>query len=416
MIKDLVLAAWFGTNVSLDAYLIALAIPLFVTTVIAGSFNSALVPTYISVRHSNRDEAARLLASITMLAAIILAMTSAVLLLAGPFLVRVFAAKCGPEELRIIQDLFPYMLPIVLANGMSVLLGGILNANDRFALPAITPALASLVPLSAYALPPEYRSIKYIAIATIAGYVAETVVLCASVVKQGVLAPSFAGTSNATSAVLRAYAPMFAGMLVSCASPVIDQFMASRLGEGAVATLSFAGKVPSFVMALCAGAVGAAVLPFFSRLAADSDWDGIRAAVRVWAALIIVATIPVVVLCELIAPTLIRLLFERGAFGPHDTAATVPVFRAFLPQIPFYVLGILGCRLLSALQHNRLLMLFAAFNVVVNFVTDFAFMRMFGLPGIALSTSLVYLVSAVLVFTAVSVVRAKSARTSTVAS
>jgi len=49
---------------------------------------------------------------------------------------------------------------------------------------------------------------------------------------------------------------MIAGMLVSCASPVIDQFMATRLGNGSVATLAVGGKVSAFIPGLGALAVG----------------------------------------------------------------------------------------------------------------------------------------------------------------
>jgi putative peptidoglycan lipid II flippase len=50
MARELLLAATFGTSDTLEAFLIAFALPTFVVNVIAGSFASALIPTFIQVR------------------------------------------------------------------------------------------------------------------------------------------------------------------------------------------------------------------------------------------------------------------------------------------------------------------------------------------------------------------------------
>ena len=70
-------------------------------------------------------------------------------------------------------------------------------------------------------------------------------------------------------------------------------------------------------------------------------------------------------------------------------------------QLPFYLVGILGVRLLSALGHNRTLLAISAVNVVTNLAGDWLLMKWLGLPGIALSTSLVYAGSAALIWWAV---------------
>ena len=61
--KELVVANIFGINDELDAFLIALTIPSSIIAVIAGSFNAALIPTYIQVRESEGGEAANKLLS-----------------------------------------------------------------------------------------------------------------------------------------------------------------------------------------------------------------------------------------------------------------------------------------------------------------------------------------------------------------
>jgi putative peptidoglycan lipid II flippase len=98
---------------------------------------------------------------------------------------------------------------------------------------------------------------------------------------------------------------------------------------------------------------------------------------------------------------LIRILFQRGAFTAVDTKIVSRV-QAFLSlQIPFYILGQLGVRLISALKRNSVLMVIAGVNLVVNVIFNLISMRYWGVAGIALSTSLVYLVSCTLVYASI---------------
>jgi putative peptidoglycan lipid II flippase len=90
---------------------------------------------------------------------------------------------------------------------------------------------------------------------------------------------------------------------------------------------------------------------------------------------------------------IVSLLFERGAFLRADVVLVGKVQALYSLQIPFYLLGILFVRLISALQKNIVLMWGAAISLPLDVILNFIFMRKIGVAGIALSTSLVYMVS-----------------------
>jgi len=58
---------------------------------------------------------------------------------------------------------------------------------------------------------------------------------------------------------------------------------------------------------------------------------------------------------------------------------------------------------MNALKRNSVLMYISGINVVLNIVLNWVFMRYAGVAGIALSTSVVYLVSCLLVYGSISV-------------
>ncbi len=65
--KEMVIAYQFGAGDALDAFLIAFLLPQFAVTLVSGSLNAALIPTYIQVREREGHRGAlRLLSSVTV--------------------------------------------------------------------------------------------------------------------------------------------------------------------------------------------------------------------------------------------------------------------------------------------------------------------------------------------------------------
>jgi len=71
--------------------------------------------------------------------------------------------------------------------------------------------------------------------------------------------------------------------------------------------------------------------------------------------------------------------------------ASIQAFFSF--QIPFYIAGIMLARLVSSLRANHILMWAASINISMNVGFNILFIYLIGLKGIALSTSLVYMIS-----------------------
>ena len=88
-----------------------------------------------------------------------------------------------------------------------------------------------------------------------------------------------------------------------------------------------------------------------------------------------------------------RVLFQHGRFTASDTGAVVLVQQAYLVQLPLYLVGILGGRMLMALNAYRFLFWLNAIAFTLNGGFDWLLSRLFGLPGIALANSAVFLVS-----------------------
>jgi putative peptidoglycan lipid II flippase len=128
-------------------------------------------------------------------------------------------------------------------------------------------------------------------------------------------------------------------------------------------------------------------------MVATEDWTAVRHTLRTYSRLVLASTIPTVILIVVFSNAIIRVLFERGAFLASDTETVAQIQRLFALQIPFYVLGMIGVRLLSATGANRILMWISIANFVTNIVGNYICMQIWDVAGIALSTSIVYMLS-----------------------
>ena len=85
---------------------------------------------------------------------------------------------------------------------------------------------------------------------------------------------------------------------------------------------------------------------------------------------------------------LIRIAFQRGAFGPHDAAVVAPVLAMYAIQIPFFVSSRVFYRFLIAMRRTDIILYCGVVNLILDIALNLILMHWFGVAGIALATSL----------------------------
>jgi putative peptidoglycan lipid II flippase len=85
------------------------------------------------------------------------------------------------------------------------------------------------------------------------------------------------------------------------------------------------------------------------------------------------------------------MAFQGGAFTSQNTHLVASVQSLLCLEVPFYAAAILCVSALCALKRNDVLIWGTIIAVFENVALNYLFMKMFGLAGIALSTSVVYI-------------------------
>jgi putative peptidoglycan lipid II flippase len=313
------------------------------------------------------------------------------LFLSASYILPLFASGFNPAKLQLTRSLFFILIPILLFSALARMWAAVLNATEKFKLAAVSPAIKSVVLIGFLLIMNPYWGIYAFGLGMVCGAFIEMSVLAYGIRQENIpLCPRWHGMSDALRQVIKQFAPMAAGSILMGSTELIDHSMAAMLGAGSVSTLSYANKIIMFVLVISSGALGTAVFPYFSQMAANRDRKSMIDTLKTYTRLIILFSLPVTGLLYYFAQPLVCILFERGVFTHNDTRQIASVLAIYSLQITFYLLSILVVRLISALQGNHILMVSTMISLPLNIILNYVFMQFMGIAGIALSTVLVY--------------------------
>ena len=388
--KEIAVASVYGRSDAMDAFLAAALIPSLLVNLISESINQALVPTLVRVREKEgRERAQQLLASSMLWMCLLLGAASLLMALLARGFFPLIASNFAPAKLALSIRLFYGLLPIVLLTGIATNCTAILNTLDRFALPALAPGVISISILFGALWWGGRFGIWAMVYGTLAGSLLHVGIVAWMMERHGYpFRLGWHGMNEATREVAGQYGPVLLSSVVSSGGLLVDQSMAAMLAAGSVSALVYANRFVSVVLTLLAGAVSTAIVPHISRLIARRDWAGCRHTIRTWARLTALASAPIAVLLIAGARPLVRVAYQHGRFGAHDTTVVAAVLAMYAVQIPFYVTSRVYYRFIVAMRRTDLVLYCGTINLGLDIVLNLVLMHWFGVAGIALATSL----------------------------
>lgn len=396
-VREAAIAAIYGRGPEVDAFFVALAVPVFVLSLIAGSFQIALVPGLVAARTAAGRAAASAVAgggAVPMMA--ILAAAALAAAAAAPLYLPLIAPGFAPGALVLAADMLWIMALFTLAGGVSLTVGAVLNAERRFALPAIAPAITPLAMTVLLIAARGELGVSALAWGAVLGTVVEAVIVIWAARRLG-YRPSVAMAPADRRTLMRRWGPLLLATLVLSGAGLIDQLMAASLGAGAASALGYGAKLVLAGLHVVALAIGVAVLPAYAEEALK-DTSDLPRRLRRHLAIVVALALPGVAVAWILAEPVIGLLYQRGAFTADDTRLVAAVLSAYAVQLPAYAAVVILVRAAAVLDRGRVLAVAAAANVVLTIALNAVFMEIWGVVGIALATAPAFALTAVLLY------------------
>jgi putative peptidoglycan lipid II flippase len=388
--KEIAVAGVYGRSDAMDAFLAAALLPGLLVNLISESMNQALVPTLVRVRErEGHDRAQQLLSGSMLWMCLLLAAVSILMAVTARGFFPLIASHFPAAKLDLSIRLFYGLLPVVLITGVATNCTAVVNTFDRFAWPALAPVVIPVAIIAGALMLGGRLGIWALVYATVAGSLLHAAVVAGMMDAHGYkFRLRWYGMNEATREVAHQYGPVLLSGMVASGGLLVDQSMAAMLPAGSVSALVYGNRFVSVIIALFAGAVSTAVTPYFSRMIALGDWPGCRHTIRTWVRLTALVSVPLALALIAASHAIVKIAFERGAFGPRDTAVVASVTAMYAIQIPFIVSSRVFYRFIIAMRRTDLALYCGVLNLILDVALNLILMRWLGVAGIALATSL----------------------------
>jgi putative peptidoglycan lipid II flippase len=393
--RDILIAATLGAGPVADAFFVAFKLPNFFRRLFAeGAFNAAFVPLFTrQMSEGGRDAARAFTEEVLSVFVVTLLFFVTALQIAMPWVMYGFAPGFADDPHRfglaveLAQVTFPYLLFISLVSQ----LGGVLNSLGRFAAAAATPIIlnlcliAAILGLSPFVETPGHALAWGVAVAGAAQFIWLMVACHRAEFRLRLLRPRL------TPRVKRLLFLMLPGVIgagVVQINLLIDVVIASLLPSGSVSFLYYADRINQLPLGVIGVAVGTALLPLLSRQLRAGDDAAATASTNRALEFALLLTVPGAVALMVMPDLIVSVLFERGAFGVAETAATSAALAAYALGLPAYVLIKVLAPGFFAREDTATPVKVAAFCVAINLVLNLVLMGPLLHVGIALATAI----------------------------
>jgi putative peptidoglycan lipid II flippase len=399
LVREQVMAALFGATAATDAFVAASTVPMIVyDLLIGGAISAALVPVFVDAA-ADEERLWRLLSTVLTLAALVLTGVAIVLWLGAPLVVDLMASGFNQDVRDAAVPMVRVMLVAVVLQGLAGVVTSVLYARRRVTLPAFAAAVYNGAVVIVALLFHQVLDVYALVLGVVVG-AAGQLLLQLPGLGSWRYRPLLEVNRPELSAILRLYAPVALGMVVTIVGIMIDRNLASQLAEGSLSVMNYATRLIQFPLGLVGTATSIAVLPLLAKHSSDlaaaqvagtSDpvaTDGYRETLRFGARIVLLLMLPATVGLIVLREPLVQLLFERGRFGEVDTARTALVFLAYAPQLPFTALDQLLIVAFYARKDTRTPVAIGVVTVLLYLVSALALIGPLDVAGLALANAI----------------------------
>ncbi len=389
-VRDVMMAAYLGAGPVADAFNVAFSLPnMFRRFFAEGAFNMAFVPMFAKKLEGGEDAQGFARDAFNGLLAILIVF-SVIGTLAMPWLVWAMASGFAGDArfamaVTFGQITFSYILFISLV----ALLSGVLNAHGKFTEAGFVPVLLNLIFIAAMLLAVRQGWDMGLTLAwtTPVTGVAQLAFTWIAAHRLGFrFTPRWPRiTPDLKRLALIAGPAVLAGGVVQI-NLLVGRQVASYT-EGAVSWLVYADRLYQLPLGVVGIAIGTVLLPDLSRRLRAGDAQGGRDSFNRGTEFALALTVPCAVALMVIALPLVHVLYERGAFGSDDSAATAIALAIYGAGLPAFVLHKVLQPLYYAREDTRSPFRYALWSMVLNAAFAVGLMPVMGFAAAALATT-----------------------------
>ena len=401
LFRDHLMAVHYGTaGMEAKAFYTASRIPrVFFDVVFASAIAACFIPVFSEIMtRKGRKEAFRFSGNfLSVMGLLTAALTVLGILLAEP-LVALFAGGYDSQTAALAVSLTRVMFPTVLFTGVAFSFVGILQAMDRFNVPALISVVSNLVIIGYFYFLDKDYGVYGLAAAYLVGWLLQAVVQVPSLRQVGFrYHPDF---SFRTEGMRRAFALMGPVMVSTWVQPInltISSRFGSYLYEGAgVSAMEYSTNLYLVIAGVFILSITNVIFPKLSRLTAQHQRREFQDTLRQTVHGSLFFVLPMTAGLMLLARPLVSFLYGGGEFDQFSVEITSQALVWVSLGMVGYALQNILSRSYFAKQEGKAPLVAGGVSILVNLGLCMALAQPLGVTGLAISSAVSSILYAVL--------------------
>lgn len=388
-IKEAVIANYYGVSSSVDAYTIALTIPVTLFALISVAIQSVVIPIYSKLLYNTNKEEANKYASnlITIVSFFSLIIILLCELFASP-LSRVFAPGFNEETLSLTTSLLRITLPTIIFSLIDKILIGILNVHKRFIIPSFSVYLLNIGLILSILLLHAQFGIIAACIGQVVGSILQVVFLYS--ISKNIYHYKFVFSlrDNNLNKSLKQSLPIIWSVGIAEICAIINRIVASFLFVGSISALGYAAKINGIISTFFTAAISTIIYPLYAESTAKNDIKQLNSRINFTLSVYSLFLIPSMLGILCYRQELVKLVFGRGAFDDNAVLVTQSILGCYCIGLPFMAFRETITKVFYSLQDSKTPATNATIGVCINIILNISLPFILGVEGLAIATSI----------------------------
>ncbi len=387
-VREMVMAAFFGTSYIVDAYVMAQSIPNMLFLGVFLALATAYMPLLSEcMEKGSQEEGNRFTSRVINIVLIVSAISALVGLLFSDQLTSLMARGFTGETAELTSRYLKITFTYTMFSATAAILETYLQYKGTF-IPQIVIGYTQNIIMIATIVICAYTSFYFLAYGLLIAYILRMILLYLVATRKEYRYSFKAGNYRETFGLIMPLAiPVFIGSCTNQINTFVDKYLASSLAIGSVSALNYASILNTTIMTISVSVINTIIYPKLSQTNASGKRDSMVAISQLGVSLSILIALPFSFGAVVYSDEIVQILFERGAFDNAATNLTQGAYRFYSIGMVFMALNLLLTNIYYALKDTRHPMYFAMLGVIVNICVNLLLVDSMQHRGLAFGTS-----------------------------
>lgn len=398
LLREKALAYFFGVGMVADIFLIAFQLPMTFTNVISGAVANGYIPMYDKIKErEDKKNADAFTANLSNIILIVFTIVTILSIIFARPLVKLMAEGFSGEKLELAIFVSRVAMLSIAVTAVSSIYKAYLQIYEKFIISVLHSIIMNIIIIISMGL--AYNmGINYLAIGILVAFVFQYAIFILPIKRLGYKHSLKIDFNDDMKMMFVSILPILISTSAIEINFMISRSIASGAYTGGISILNYAYKLQSFVTGIVVTSIITATYPKLANFGSKKDYSNLKSALSEGLSNMLLLVVPAAFGLYIFSFPIVNLLFVGGEFSVDDAKITATV-------LSFFAFGVIGIgvreiisRVFYSLGDNKTPVINSVVIVGINIILAFLLSKIMGIRGIALATSISFIVGAITLY------------------